>query len=294
MRTLHPGVDVDAVARVVATEYGESEPLRFVPVGGDSWCFAAAPWWVSVRRDRDRHVPAAYEAAVQLGEEFDFVLAPARGRSGAVVHRAGAHPVVVFRLLDGAEVMPWEATPEQAQRVTVMVERVHAHRSTFDLPREDFALLFAGELASAVDRAHMGAAAAGPYGAAVTDLVRRNAGLLADMRAEMAAVQRASAADPAAFVLTHGEPTNVFQAADGRLLLIDWGSLAYGPPERDWRALAELGVPWPAATRAHVRRFYELWWILSEIAEYVDQFTSPHAGDAADDEKWAELALYLQ
>jgi spectinomycin phosphotransferase len=46
--------------------------------------------------------------------------------------------------------------------------------------------------------------------------------------------------------------------------------------------------------RRHVARFYRLRWDLGEIAEYVARFAAPHAGNAEDDEKWRELALYLR
>jgi hypothetical protein len=95
-------------------------------------------------------------------------------------------------------------------------------------------------------------------------------------------------------VLTHGEPTNVFERADGRLLLMDWGSTAWGPVERDWASLVAFrGVGWPDGAHPHLRRYYELRWILSEVAEYVDRFTRPHAGDAGDDEKWLDLIGFL-
>jgi hypothetical protein len=78
---------------------------------------------------------------------------------------------------------------------------------------------------------------------------------------------------------------------DDELLLLDWGDLLIAPPERDALSLRSLGIAPPA--RRDVLRFYELRWILSEVAEYVSRFTSPHAGDAEDIEKRRELARYL-
>jgi len=94
-------------------------------------------------------------------------------------------------------------------------------------------------------------------------------------------------------MLTHGEPSgnNVLRDTAGRLYLIDWGNLAYGPPERDWNALASYGLELP--TRPQFSRFYELRWILGEVAEYVARFAAPHTGNAEDDHKWDELRRYL-
>ena len=78
----------------------------------------------------------------------------------------------------------------------------------------------------------------------------------------------------------------------GRLYLIDWGDLAYGPPERDWFAIGGLGLELPV--RPAFGRFYELRWTLSEIAEYVARFAAPHVGSVEDEEKWGELGRYLR
>jgi spectinomycin phosphotransferase len=79
---------------------------------------------------------------------------------------------------------------------------------------------------------------------------------------------------------------------DDELLLLDWGDLLRAPPERDALSLRSLGIA-PAARRDFLR-FYELRWILSEVAEYVSRFTSPHEGDTEDLDKRAELARYLE
>ena len=100
--------------------------------------------------------------------------------------------------------------------------------------------------------------------------------------------------DETPLVLTHGEPNggNVLRVNDGRLYLIDWGDLAYGPPERDWSQMSGLGLDLPI--RPAFGRFYELRWVLSEVAEYVARFAAPHAGSAEDEDKWNELGRYLR
>lgn len=288
-------LDETALLALVTELYGaESARLEFQPAGGDSWCYCVDGWWVSVRRDRQGHVPQAYEAARDLRDlGLDFVLAPEMGRNGAVVQRLGSRPVVVFRREAGRPIFPDQATPEQAERVESMVAALHTAYVARDLPQETFELPFADELRRAVARALAGAAGGGPYGEAVTRLVRNHSEHLAALEEEMRVCQVACRLQQPRPVLTHGEPNrgNVFVTADGRLLSMDWGELAWAPAERDLVMRPDIGLP--AAGDATRLRFYELRWVLSEIAEYVARFTQPHAGDTEDGAMWRELLLYL-
>jgi spectinomycin phosphotransferase len=112
------------------------------------------------------------------------------------------------------------------------------------------------------------------------------------MVAEIEDLAATCRADPTPLVLTHGEPNtgNVFRDDTGRLYLIDWGDLKYGPPERD---LVSLNTDRPPV-REPFARFYQLRWDLGEIAEYTARFAAPHPGDAEDDGMWRELSLYLR
>jgi spectinomycin phosphotransferase len=123
--------------------------------------------------------------------------------------------------------------------------------------------------------------------------VRSNIEHLTALDEEMCACQAACRSLQPAFVLTHGEPNrgNVLVTDEGRLLLMDWGDLAWAPPERDLVMRPDLGLP--RTGDETLLRFYELRWDLGEIAEYVDRFVEPHAGDAEDQGMWQELLLYL-
>jgi spectinomycin phosphotransferase len=296
MRLPDPTLDDAALLALVTELYGgvASGRLEFQPVGGDAWCYRLGPWWVSVRRDRQGHNPRAYEAAHDLREGgLDFVLAPEVGRNGAVVQHLGSRPVIVSRYQSGRPIFPDQATPAQARRVESMVATLHEVHIARDLPRETFELPFAEQLSRGVAGALAGADAVGPYGAAVTRLVRKNIDHLTALDEEMCACQAACRSLQPAFVLTHGEPNrgNVFVTDEGRLLLMDLGELAWGPPERDLSVLPDLGLP--RTGDETLLRFYELRWDLGEIAEYVDRFVQPHAGDAEDQGMWQELLLYL-
>lgn len=295
MRLPDPTLDETALLALVTELYGaKSAQLQFQPAGGDSWCYRVDRWWVSVRRDRQGHVPQAYEAARDLREGgLDFVLAPEVGRNGAVVQWLGSRPVVVSRYVTGRPIFPDSATPEQALQVERMVAALrHAHVGR-DLPREVFEEPFSEQRAAAVAAALAGAEASGPYGTAVTRLVRHNVERLAALEEEMRACQEACRRKQPPFVLTHGEPNrgNVFVTDEGQLLLMDWGDLAWAPPERDLVSRPDVGLP--RLGDETVLRFYDLRWILSEIAEYVERFVHPHTGDREDQAMWRELLLYL-
>ena len=295
MLVVDPTIDLAALDAMVSAEYGDHETLEFVPVGGDSWCFCARPWFISVRRDRAGHFPNTYEAAADLRDQgYEWVLAPVRGRlSGRAVNHAAGRPVVVTPHLNGQDIWDAAQTDEQLARLDAIVHALHDARTPIDLPRETFDLFYTAELEHGLAAALAGAAAAGPYGAAVTDLVRRKRDYINELERELNAVQATCRGLDLDFVLSHGEPANAFITEAGEVLLGDWSALAWAPRERDWRGLPDVGLQRPPGLRADVLRFYDLVWILSEIAEYVAQFTSPHVGDAMDVDKWDELLGFL-
>ena len=82
------------------------------------------------------------------------------------------------------------------------------------------------------------------------------------------------------FVVTHGEPhaANVIRSGD-RQLLVDWDTVALGPPERDlWMVDARdtyeraSGRPLDDAALD----FFRLTWDLKDIAEYLNVLRGPH------------------
>jgi spectinomycin phosphotransferase len=292
----NPAVDTRALGALVAERYG-ADPARlsFAPVGGDGWHYRCPPYWVSVRRDRQGHAPAAYAAAAALAlAGLEFVLAPIADATGRIVHRVGPFPVVVLPLVEGATLFESDLRAGEARQVARMCERLHAARCPVDLPVERFELPFAAELRAGLAAAAVAGSHTGPYGAPLRDLVAGNRDAIAAMVDEIAALAAACRADPTPFVLTHGEPNrgNVLRDLTGRLHLIDWGDLAHGPPERDWSALADLGLTLPM--RPPVARFYALRWDLGEIAEYISRFAAPHIASLEDDDRWRELRLYLR
>jgi spectinomycin phosphotransferase len=292
----NPEIDERALAGLVAARYGAAPTrLAFAPVGGDGWHYRCPPFWVSVRRDRQGHCPAAYRAAGELRDAgLDFVLAPLPDATGRIVHRLGRFPVVVLPLVEGATLFEAGLRRGEAEQIHGMCLRLHAARGATPLAAETFDLPFRDELRSGLERALHAGPHLGPYAEALRDLIARNRSRILAMLAETEALAVACRADPLPFVPTHGEPDhgNVLRDTAGRLYLIDWGELRLGPPERDWASLEGLGLAPPA--RAPFMRFYHLRWDLGEIAEYTARFAAPHPGNAEDDDRWGELRLYLQ
>jgi spectinomycin phosphotransferase len=289
-----PSIDVGALALLLAAEFdaGKLTPT-FVPAGGDSWCYRAGPWWVSVRRDRQGHFPANYEAARELRDGgHEFVVAPLRGRSGQVIQSLGGRPVVITDFIDGTTHFPEGVPPAQLRDLSRAMDELHGARVEADVRSESFDLPFTAELDDGLARASVGERA-GPLAGDVAALVRRNEQRIREWRAEIEACQGRARAGSGGMVLTHGEPDppNVIVTPGGELLLLDWGDLLRAPPERDARVLRSIGIDAPG--RPDTMRFYELRWILSEVAEYVARFTHPHSGNAEDLEKRRELARYL-
>jgi spectinomycin phosphotransferase len=292
MREVDPTVDISAVVHLLSDQYGyNGRDPEFVPLGADSWCFRAGALWASVRRDREGHVPAAYEAATELYEQgFDFVLAPLRGADGRVVHQAGRHPVVVSPFRSG-EALHAESVSDTAA-ITAILAELHAASVAVRLPREDYRFPFQRELEDACAIAWAQDTHAGPYSGRVQRLVRSHRSYLEILMEEAATLAEQCRADTAPLVLTHGEPNgNILRGADGHLDLFDWGSLALGPPERDWWDFEHL--PDAVVVRPRYKRFYELRWTLGEVAEYVWRFVHAHSGDHDDEWMFDELCMYF-
>lgn len=291
----NPNIDERALAGLVAERYG-ADPgrLAFAPVGGDGWHYRCPPYWVSVRRDREGHDPGPYHAARELRDAgLEFVLAPVPDGGARIVHHLGPFPVVVLPLVEGSTLFETGLRPGEAAEIARMGERLHRATVTTPLAAETYDLPFSDELRSGLERASRASSRLGPYGEPIRVLVERNRGAIRAMVEEITALAALLRADPAPFVLTHGEPNpgNVLRGPSGRLYLIDWGDLRYGPPERDWTSLGDLGLDLPI--RESFARFYQLRWDLGEIAEYTARFSAPHPGNAEDADRWRELSLYL-
>lgn len=88
-------------------------------------------------------------------------------------------------------------------------------------------------------------------------------------------------ADPASYVVTHGEPHVRNQwVARGRTWLIDWESLVLAPRERDLATLVHEGRD--VDHDPQLVRLFDLEWRLSEIWSFAQWLQGPHVGHTDD------------
>lgn len=306
-------LDTNAIAEVVAREWGIAAKPERLPVGGDSWSFRIADTFVNVRHARGRRKPwrrprnveAALVAAIRLAQELDFLLAPTPTASGAPLARCGRFAISMWPFLDGQVHYRTYERPELAQ-VTEWIARLHGATSTVDdipVDREDFEVRIADTLRTALDRVPT---SDGPYATRFIALIEKHGSSVLAQLAEFEALADRLRGRQYRPVLTHGEPFpgNVFVERSGRRWLIDLAELMLAPRERDLGYLAMLAkaadqdLPervYGAVNDADYVRFYRLRWGLSEITEYVDRFGGPHDGGPEDEFAWHELtAYYLQ
>lgn len=279
----------------LAEQHGVSQQrAEFVPVGEDSWCYRVGHLWVSLRRDLEGHVPAAYETANRLRHAgLDFVLAPLEGADGRVVRSVCGFPLVVFPFVAAAPITAETVSRRDLDLVVKMLDRVHEAVDCEGLPTETYVSWFEEKLDGLLERAAGQFSASGPYRTRLNRLIRKHYSAIATTQSELRRLaSRCSALDQTP-VLTHGEPraANILRKGD-RLLLADWGGAMLAPPERDWfHVISTLSAAPPY--RPQFLRFYQLRWVLSEVAEYSARFINSHTGDADDEAMWGRLTQYL-
>jgi spectinomycin phosphotransferase len=97
-------------------------------------------------------------------------------------------------------------------------------------------------------------------------------------------------------VITHGEPhPGNLMSVGGRIVLVDWDTVALGPPERDMSLIAgsdaaaqgRYGELTGRELDPAVMMLYPLRWYLDDIASAVSMFRNPH-GDMADTRMWLD------
>jgi spectinomycin phosphotransferase len=267
--------------------------LQFTPLGEDSWCYRLGDLWISVRRDLRGHHPGAYEAAYALQEAgLDFILAPLVGADGRVVHSVADRPVVVFPYLPVKQLAARDGTT-CIESVAAMIDKVHSTAVDIELPRETFSLSFDTELDLSIALADNAAVARGPYAERLCRLMRAHRSRICALRGECAGLRQECLSSATPFVLTHGEPSaaNILRCGT-RLLLADWGGASLAPPEKDWfhvrRNVHDIATGRPA-----FMRFYDVRWILSEIAEYVAILSQTRNDNIESRAMWQRLTHYL-
>ncbi len=203
---------------------------------------------------------------------LDFVVAPVPALDGSILRRLSArYALTVAPFIDGAhrDWGHWEE-PEERRQVAALLHRLHAETSHVAAPRRDDLSVQARagleDAVAAIARPWR----SGPFAEPLRELVAPRVG---ELRSRLAAFDELAArvrADPAAWVVTHGEPHpgNTIRTPDGQLYLVDWDTTLLAPCERD--------LIWVTDEDGDAFRLYREWWALSDIAVFVTELRRPH------------------
>ncbi len=244
-------------------------------------------------------------AALRCQAGLEFVVAPLPDSGGEPLRRVDdRYTVSVFPFLAGHS-FPFGGYPDGELRGQALEMIAALHRSTAAVQG-----LAPVHVPSFTDRDGLDAFLldpgrpwhGGPFSAAAHRLAAACAGDIARLAAAFGRLVDATAPARADVVITHGEPHpgNVMRV-DGRLVLIDWDTVALAAPERDIALIADgpadVDRYQEAAGRAvdpAVVTLYRLRWYLDDVSSAVSMFRGPHH-DTADTRRWRQsLAPLLE
>lgn len=257
--------------------------------------------------ERFATLAAAADTVRRLADSgHEYALAPVADLDGVLVQRLlpgwalQVTPYVHGRSTDQGG---WDDPAEQAE-VARLVGRLHAATPPSSVPRWSFAIPGRSVLEAALDdlgRPWEG----GPYAETARAFVAESLGAIRGHLRRYDELVRALEADADPWVVTHGEPDsdNVLRGDDGRMYLIDWGSVKLAPRERDLveilNGVADVQPDYMAGgpggalapARAAGLELFGLGWSLTEIRRKAELFRQP-VGDylpsAADLERLRE------
>lgn len=300
------GLDRSLLIAELALGWGiDTTAVSYQPVGFGTHHYLAADqrgrWFVNIvelpMADSDRAFDDLHRslrtAALLRTAGLEFVNAPTPDSSGDVLRRLGNIAVSVHEFIDG-ESHGFGEVFEGADRhrLLEMVGRIHAASDAVpsDLPRRDtlqvpYREQFCAALTD-LDRPWSG----GPYSEPARHALIDSSASIRALFDTYDGLAAAVAEGIDEWVITHGEPHagNVMRTVTGDFVLIDWDTVAIGPPERDlWmieprnsddRAAYTTGggsrLAGPAALE-----LYRIGWALSELGNYTAEFRALHVED---------------
>lgn len=294
--------------------------IRYQPVGFGSHHYLAIGaddrrWFVNVdelsigasdaseRADRAfADLRRALRTTLQLRRiGLEFVHPPTPASDGELLARLDSFAVSVFEFVAGtAGEFGSERSRTDRRWILAALGRMHAASPEISstLPRRDDLTVSRRteflHVMSELDRPWTG----GPFAEPAREALSGRTSAIHQLFEQYDALASAVRSNRDPWVVTHGEPHpgNVLHPDVGTDLLIDWDTVAIGPPERDLWHLAPLDtddlttylraggtrLPHPAAIRS-----YRLNWQLSEICSYAVDFRAAHADDANTRTAWA-------
>jgi spectinomycin phosphotransferase len=262
--------------------------------------------WLGDTRDRvfEGHRRCLGTAVALRDSGLGFVLAPILTPRGEAVRRAGPrYAVALYPFVDGQSGAFGRYEEAERSAVLAMLTQLHAATPVVASMADTVDLEIPGRrsLESAlhdVDQTWWG----GPLSENARQVLAPRAAHVADLLALAGRLSAEVGQSKDRWVVTHGEPhaANVMKTPAGHVL-IDWDTVALGPPERDlWMLVGggdfEPGFE-PAATGYDLDeaalRYFRLRWALADIAAFTEVLRSPH--QHSPDTAWAldNLTYYL-
>jgi spectinomycin phosphotransferase len=308
MRARPEGVELGAVTDALRDGWDfKVDDADYLPVGAGSYHWQVADtsgtpafvtvddlgWktWLGDTHDESFDGLAnAFDAAAALREAgLRFVVAPIRTREGESLRRLDErYAIALFPFIDGGsgDFGPY-GNDEDRLGVVALLAELHGATAAagtnlqtrgFDLPGRrhiETALLERDEPWTG-----------GPLSEPAREAVRASASELAELLALADRLAADAETRRPGWVVTHGEPHpgNVMRTSAGDQLLVDWDTVALGPPERDLWMLVDEGAD---ASELYTQLtgtelddvaldFFRLTWELKDLAEYLNVFRSPH------------------
>jgi len=252
-------------------------------------------WFGDVRESVFAGLGRALSTAAALRHDagLEFVVAPIAAGNGEFLRRVDdRYTVSVFPFLTGLS-YPFGAYTDERLRDQAldMIASLHQSaaavkdRAPCHVPsyggRDDLAAFLAEP-----DRPWDG----GPFSDAAHGLLRTHAAAIAELATGFDRLVEATAPARQHLVISHGEPHQAnLMSVDGRLVLIDWDTVAMAPPERDVSLIATSrseGIDrYEKATGraldSALIALYRLRWYLDDLASAARLFRNPHR-DSAD------------
>jgi spectinomycin phosphotransferase len=320
------GITERDVANALADGWGLSaRTLRYAPVGGGSyhWVVTAGQaerWFVTVDDLDDKGwlgrtrpvvfagLRAAMDASVTLRHEagLRFVAAPVPALDGQSLRPLGdAHAVAVFPFLHGTP-GEWDQplpTAELDELVAMLAVMHSVDPAAVRLRQREIGVSWRDDLELALCELGRPWTGGGPFTEPTRALL---AGAAGPVRRGLDTLDQwaSGPAAGASLVITHGEPHpgNVIRMpADGRIMLIDWDTVALAPPERDLWMVAtgtggELGRYTELTGRpvdATALELYRLRWALDDLSCFVRDLRAPHRRTPGTEHAWQALEITI-
>jgi spectinomycin phosphotransferase len=309
MRARPEGVELESVTRALHEGWGFAvDAAEYAAVGGGSY------HWLVTGEDGARGFVTGDDLGMKtwLGDTYDasfdglthafdaaaalhdaglrFVVAPIRTGGGAPLRRLDErYAIALFPFVNGAsgDFGPYGSDDDRLGVAALLAElhEATAAAAGSGLQTLGFELPGRRHIEAALverDRPWTGGPLSEPARAAIS----KSASALADLLALADRLAADAGSRRSSWVVTHGEPHpgNVMRTNAGDRLLVDWDTVAFGPPERDLWMLVHEGRD-AAGLYARLTGtqaddaaldFFRLTWDLKDLAEYLNVFRSPH------------------